>query len=51
MGPRVQGCQQGLYDEYRDALSVGMYRSGITNVNGAASSDLERVQRQPAGAS
>lgn len=34
----------GLYDEYRDALSVGMYRSGIKSVNNAMPSDLERAR-------
>ena len=41
--PEYKGVT-GLYDEYRDALSVGMYRSGITNVNGAATSDLEKAR-------
>jgi spermidine/putrescine transport system substrate-binding protein len=30
----------GLYDEYQDALAVGMYRSGILGVDGAKPSDL-----------
>jgi spermidine/putrescine transport system substrate-binding protein len=34
----------GLYDEYRDALSAGMYRSGLTDVNGAKPSDLEKAR-------
>jgi spermidine/putrescine transport system substrate-binding protein len=34
----------GLYDEYRDALSVGMYRSGLTGVNGANRSDLNKAR-------
>jgi spermidine/putrescine transport system substrate-binding protein len=34
----------GLYDEFRDALSTGMYRSGITDgVNGADPEDLEKA--------
>ena len=34
----------GLYDEYRDALSAGMYRSGLTDVNGANPSDLKKAR-------
>ncbi len=34
----------GLYDEYRDALSVGMYRSGLTQVNDANPSDLNKAR-------
>jgi spermidine/putrescine transport system substrate-binding protein len=34
----------GLYDEYQDALSAGMYRSGIKSVNGAKSSDLAEAR-------
>jgi spermidine/putrescine transport system substrate-binding protein len=34
----------GLYDEYRDALSVGMYRSGLTAVNEGNPSDLEKAK-------
>jgi spermidine/putrescine transport system substrate-binding protein len=34
----------GLYDEYRDALSAGMYRSGLTSVNGANRSDLNKAR-------
>lgn len=30
----------GLYDEYQDAIGVGMFRSGITAVNGAKPSHL-----------
>ncbi len=40
--PEYRGVT-GLYDEYRDALSVGMYRSGITSVNDAKPSDLEKA--------
>ena len=45
--PEFKGIT-GLYDEYRDALSVGLYRSGLTTVNEANPSDLEG-QGQPAG--
>jgi len=31
----------GLYDDYRETIGVGMYKNGITNINGAASDDLE----------
>jgi spermidine/putrescine transport system substrate-binding protein len=42
--PEYKGIT-GLYDEYRDALSVGMYKSGITDgVNSADSSDLEKAR-------
>ncbi|CAA9454035.1 MAG: hypothetical protein AVDCRST_MAG58-1227 [uncultured Rubrobacteraceae bacterium] len=41
--PEYRGVT-GLYDEYRDALSVGMYRSGITSVNDAKPSDLEKAR-------
>ena len=41
--PEFKGIT-GLYDEYRDALSVGMYRSGITAVNDANPSDLEKAR-------
>ncbi len=35
----------GLYDEYRDSLAVGMYRSGINEgVNSAKTSDLEKAK-------
>jgi spermidine/putrescine transport system substrate-binding protein len=33
----------GLYDEYQDALAVGMYRSGILGVGGAKPSHLEKA--------
>ena len=33
----------GLYDEYRDALCVGMYRSGLDRLNEANASDLEKA--------
>ena len=41
--PEYKGIT-GLYDEYRDALSVGMYRSGLTGVNEAKPSDLEKAR-------
>jgi spermidine/putrescine transport system substrate-binding protein len=41
--PEYKGIT-GLYDEYRDALSVGMYRSGLTAVNEANPSDLEKAR-------
>jgi spermidine/putrescine transport system substrate-binding protein len=41
--PEYKGIT-GLYDEYRDALSVGMYRSGLTGVNEANASDLNKAR-------
>ena len=41
--PEFKGIT-GLYDEYRDALSVGLYRSGLTTVNEANPSDLEKAR-------
>ncbi len=41
--PEYKGIT-GLYDEYRDALSVGMYRSGLTGVNEANPSDLAKAR-------
>ena len=41
--PEYKGIT-GLYDEYRDALSVGMYKSGLTGVNGANPSDLKKAR-------
>jgi spermidine/putrescine transport system substrate-binding protein len=40
--PEYRGIT-GLYDEYRDALSAGMYRSGLTDVNGGRPSDLRKA--------
>ena len=37
--PEYKGIA-GLYDEYREAIGVGMYRSGITDINGAKTGDL-----------
>lgn len=34
----------GLYDEYQDALVVGMFRSGILDVNGAKPSNLAKAR-------
>src|SRR5919107_297752 len=42
LDPEYKGIT-GLYDEYRDALSVGMYRSGLTGVNEANASDLNKA--------
>jgi spermidine/putrescine transport system substrate-binding protein len=41
--PEYKGIT-GLYDEYRDALSAGMYRSGLTGVNEANASDLNKAR-------
>jgi spermidine/putrescine transport system substrate-binding protein len=40
--PEYKGIT-GLYDEYRDALCAGMYRSGITDINGARPSYLDKA--------
>jgi spermidine/putrescine transport system substrate-binding protein len=37
--PEYKGIA-GLYDEYREAIGVGMYRSGITDINGDKAGDL-----------
>jgi spermidine/putrescine transport system substrate-binding protein len=34
----------GLYDDYRETIGVGMYRDGITDINGANSDDLKSAQ-------
>src|SRR5215210_8403441 len=34
----------GLYDDYRETIGVGMYRSGITDINGANPDTLEAAQ-------
>jgi len=41
--PEYKGIT-GLYDEYRDALSVGMYRSGLKSVNDATPDDLAKAR-------
>ena len=41
--PEFKGIT-GLNDEYRDALSAGMYRSGLTGVNEAKSSNLSKAR-------
>jgi spermidine/putrescine transport system substrate-binding protein len=40
--PEYKGIA-GLYDEYREAIGVGMYRSGITDINGDKKSDLNKA--------
>ena len=41
--PEYKGIA-GLYDDYRETIGVGMYRSGITDINGARSGDLEAAR-------
>ena len=41
--PEYKGIA-GLYDEYRETIGVGMYRDGITDINGA---NPERPRRPP----
>jgi spermidine/putrescine transport system substrate-binding protein len=38
--PEYKGIA-GLYDDYRETIGVGMYRNGITDINGAKSRDLD----------
>jgi spermidine/putrescine transport system substrate-binding protein len=38
--PEYKGIA-GLYDDYRETIGVGMYKSGITDINGAKKSDLD----------
>jgi len=38
--PEYKGIA-GLYDDYRETIGVGMYRSGITDINGDKSGDLD----------
>jgi spermidine/putrescine transport system substrate-binding protein len=40
--PEYKGIA-GLYDEYREAIGVGMYRSGITDINGDKKGDLNKA--------
>jgi spermidine/putrescine transport system substrate-binding protein len=37
--PQYKGIA-GLYDDYRETIGVGMYRNGITDINGDNSGDL-----------
>ena len=37
--PEYKGIA-GLYDDYRETIGVGMYRNGITDINGDKTSDL-----------
>ena len=41
--PEYKGIA-GLYDEYRETIGVGMYRDGITEINGANPDDLKAAQ-------
>jgi spermidine/putrescine transport system substrate-binding protein len=34
----------GLYDDYREAIGVGMYKNGITDINGDDSGDLKAAR-------
>ncbi len=38
--PEYKGIA-GLYDDYRETIGVGMYKSGITDINGDKKSDLD----------
>jgi spermidine/putrescine transport system substrate-binding protein len=38
--PEYKGIA-GLYDDYRETIGVGMYKSGITDINGDESGDLD----------
>jgi spermidine/putrescine transport system substrate-binding protein len=41
--PEYKGIA-GLYDDYRETIGVGMYRDGITDINGANPDDLKASQ-------
>jgi spermidine/putrescine transport system substrate-binding protein len=41
--PEYKGIA-GLYDDYRETIGVGMYRDGITEINGANPDDLKAAQ-------
>jgi len=41
--PEYKGIA-GLYDDYREAIGVGMYKDGITDINGANAGDLKAAQ-------
>jgi spermidine/putrescine transport system substrate-binding protein len=41
--PEYKGIA-GLYDDYRETIGVGMYRNGITDINGDKTSDLEAAR-------
>jgi spermidine/putrescine transport system substrate-binding protein len=41
--PEYKGIA-GLYDEYRETIAVGMYKDGITEINGANPEDLKTAQ-------
>ncbi len=40
--PKYEGIA-GLYDDYRETIGVGMFKSGITDINGDRSGDLKRA--------
>jgi spermidine/putrescine transport system substrate-binding protein len=41
--PEYKGIA-GLYDDYRETIGVGMYRNGITDINGDKTGDLEAAR-------
>ncbi|HVD44307.1 MAG TPA: hypothetical protein VNB92_03065, partial [Rubrobacter sp.] len=41
--PEYKGIA-GLYDDYRETIGVGMYRDGITDINGDESGDLDAAR-------
>jgi spermidine/putrescine transport system substrate-binding protein len=42
--PEYKGIA-GLYDDYRETIGVGMYRNGITDINGDKTGDLEAARK------
>ena len=41
--PEYKGIA-GLYDDYRETIGVGMYRNGITDINGDKTGDLDAAR-------